>query len=160
MKKLLSLGTFALVFGMLALPVNAASFVNIPAGPIKMDSTDKPVNFDHTTHTSQDCTACHAKTPKHFPPLVVDTEKQCAVCHHKVAGTTPRFKCGTAGCHDTKDMQSQLSYFRIIHDPAINGEGHAATSCLACHTDVVKDRTEKKQALTGCSGSACHPKAN
>ena len=97
MKKLLTFGSAALIVAALALPAGAAQFAHIPAGPIKMDLTEKPVYFDHNIHTTQDCTACHTSMPAHFPPLAVDTEQQCAVCHHKVAGTTPKFKCGTAG---------------------------------------------------------------
>ena len=96
MKKLLTIGSAALLVAALALPAAAAQFAHIPAGPIKMDRTEKPVYFDHNIHTTADCTACHTKMPAHFPPLTVDYDKQCAVCHHKVAGTTPKFKCGTA----------------------------------------------------------------
>lgn len=157
MKNLLAFGSAALIAAALALPAGAAQFANIPNGPIKMELTEKPVYFDHNTHTTQDCTTCHASMPAHFPPLVVDTEKQCAVCHHKVAGTTPKFKCGTAGCHNPDDKQADRSYFKIVHDRDIYGKGHVADSCLGCHTDVAKARPEKKQALTGCAGSACHP---
>ncbi|WP_077072427.1 cytochrome c3 family protein [Mailhella massiliensis] len=158
MKKLLTFGSAALIVAALALPAGAAQFAHIPAGPIKMELTEKPVYFDHNIHTTQDCTACHASMPAHFPPLAVDTEKQCAVCHHKVAGTTPKFKCGTAGCHNPEDKQAERSYFKIVHDREIFGKGHVADSCLGCHTEVAKTRPEKKQALTGCAGSACHPK--
>ena len=158
MKKLLTIGSAALTPAPPPPPAGAAQFANIPAGPIKMELTKKPVYFDHNIHTTQDCTACHTGMPAHFPPLAVDTEKQCAVCHHKVAGTTPKFKCGTAGCHNPEDKQAERSYFKIVHDREIYGKGHVADSCLGCHTQVVKTRPEKKQSLTACSGSACHPK--
>ena len=160
MKKLLTIGSAALLVAALALPAAAAQFAHIPAGPIKMDRTEKPVYFDHNIHTTADCTACHTKMPAHFPPLTVDYDKQCAVCHHKVAGTTPKFKCGTAGCHDPEDMHAENAYFKIVHDRKIFGRGHVADSCLGCHSDVIKTRPEKKQSLTGCSGSACHPKTS
>ena len=156
MKKLLTIGSAALLVAALVLPAAAAQFAHIPAGPIKMELTDKPVFFDHNIHTTEDCTACHSVTPAHFPPLALDYEAQCAVCHHKVAGTTPRFKCGTAGCHTPEDMHADLSYYKIIHDRAIYGKGHVADSCLGCHAEVAKTRPEKKQALTGCAASACH----
>ena len=159
MKKLLTFGSVLLAVA-LALPAGAAQFMNIPAGPIKMDVTKNPVFFDHGIHTAQDCTACHDNMPAHFPPLVVDTETQCAVCHHKVAGTTPKFKCGTAGCHNPEDKHAERSYFKIVHDRDIYGKNHVATSCLGCHSVVAKSRPEMKQALTSCSGSACHPRQN
>jgi len=159
MKKLLTFGA-VLLTAAIALPAGAAQFMHIPAGPIKMELTQKPVYFDHNIHTTEDCTACHTNLPQHFPPLAVDYEKQCAVCHHKVAGTTPKFKCGTAGCHDPKDKHAERSYFKIVHDREIFGRGHVADSCLGCHVEVSKTRPEKKQALTSCAGSACHPKQN
>ena len=81
MKKLLTIGSAALLVAALALPAAAAQFAHIPAGPIKMDRTEKPVYFDHNIHTTADCTACHTKMPAHFPPLTVDYDKQCAVSH-------------------------------------------------------------------------------
>ena len=54
MKKLLTFGSAALIVAALALPAGAAQFAHIPAGPIKMDLTEKPVYFDHTIHTTQD----------------------------------------------------------------------------------------------------------
>ena len=157
MRKLLTFGSVLLAVA-LALPAGAAQFMNIPAGPVKMDVTKNPVFFDHGIHTTMDCTACHNNVPAHFPPLAVNTETQCAVCHHKVAGTTPKFKCGTVGCHTPKDKHAPRSYFKIVHDRDIYGDKHIAASCLGCHSTVVKSRPEKKQALTGCTGSACHPK--
>ena len=156
MNKLMTLGVAVLCTVAFALPAGA-QFLNIPAGPIKMDLTSKPVLFDHNVHTSQDCATCHTNLPAHFPPLMVDSDKQCAPCHHPVAGMTPKFRCGTSGCHDPKEMQAERSYYKIVHDRTIYGRGHAADSCLGCHSDVVKTRPERKQALTGCSASACHP---
>ncbi|MBP3731325.1 MAG: cytochrome c3 family protein [Mailhella sp.] len=159
MKKLLTLGCAAMLSVMLATPAGAAKFANVPAGPITLELTDKPVLFDHNIHTATNCSACHAGMPAHFPPLAVDTEKQCAGCHHKVAGITPKFHCGTAGCHNAKDKLAKRSYFKIVHDRNIKlGKNHVANSCLGCHAEVVKTRPEKKQALTSCAGSACHPR--
>ncbi len=157
MKKLLTFG-FVLLLVALALPTSAAQFMNIPAGSIKMEATKNPVFFDHGVHTTQDCTVCHENIPLHFPPLVVDTETQCAVCHHKVAGTTPKFKCGTEDCHTPKDKHATRSYYKIIHDRDIYGNKYIGASCLGCHSVVAQKSPEKKQALIGCTGSACHPK--
>ncbi len=159
MKTLLSLGCAAMLSLLLAMPANAAKPANVPAGPIPLELTGKTVLFDHNIHTTTNCSACHAATPQHFPPLVVKAEAQCAVCHHKVSGITPKFHCGTAGCHNAKDKLAKRSYFKIVHDRNIVlGPSHVATSCLGCHDSVVKSRPEKKLALTGCAGSACHPR--
>lgn len=159
MKTLLTLGCTAMLSLLLVVPANAAKPANIPAGPIALELTDKPVLFDHNVHTTSDCSACHAGKPHHFPPLAVDAKSQCAVCHHKVAGITPRFHCGTAGCHNAKDKLARRSYFKVVHDRNIvQGPGHVATSCLGCHDGVAKNRPEKKLSLTGCAGSACHPR--
>ncbi len=159
MKVLLTLGCATFVSIAMVVSANAAQFANIPAGPITMELTEKPVLFDHNVHTATDCSVCHAQLKAHFPPLTVDTEKQCAGCHHKVANITPKFKCGTVGCHNPKDKLAKRSYFKIVHDRNITlGKHHVAYSCLGCHDSVAKDRPEMKKALTACSGSACHPK--
>ena len=158
MKKLPTLCSAALIAVVLAVAPGLAQSKTIPAGPIKMRLTEKPVLFDHNIHTTTVCTACHTSTPAHFPPLTVDTETQCSMCHHKVAGIIPKFRCGTVGCHNPRDKHARRSYFKIVHDRKIIGSGHLAVSCLGCHNEVTKTRPEKKQALTSCSGSSCHPK--
>ncbi len=159
MKVLLTLGCATFVSLAMAFSANAAQFANIPASPIKMELTEKPVLFDHNVHTATDCSVCHSSLPAHFPPLVVDTETQCAGCHHKVANITPKFKCGTVGCHNPKDKLAKRSYFKIVHNRDLKlGKHHVANSCLSCHDEIVQKRPEKKIALTACAGSACHPK--
>lgn len=156
MKKLLTFGAGALLAAALALPVHAEE--SVPYGPIILQHSQKRVIFKHGVHITQLCTGCHATVPQHFPPLAVDTKQQCVVCHHLIADEpAPTYQCSASGCHDEfspKD-KSVNSYFRIVHARNVEED---KTTCLKCHYEVIKTRPEKKQELTACVGSACHPK--
>ena len=149
---ILSLGTA--LTALLALPIYAAP--QLP-GPITMNQTDKPVVFNHSSHASTDCTTCHSAVPAHFPPMEISERNMCVVCHHMVDGDLPDI--GTcSSCHfelDPRD-KSPESYYRIIHGRTFAEADKV--SCLSCHMEVIKTRPEKRQTLTACSGSACHPK--
>ncbi len=155
MKTLLTLGAAALLSIALALPAQA-ELPKRPDGPVKMQLTKKPVVFSHAIHARSQCEGCHVSTPQHFPPMSIDRERMCMVCHHEVEGSAPpTFAC--TDCHNVLDPQdkSTSSYFRIAH--ARNLERSDRVSCLSCHFDVIKTRPEKTVALTSCVGSACHP---
>lgn len=162
MKKLLTFGAGALLVSALVLPAFAeqqsaqtAEQPPVLSRPIKMAKTDRPVVFPHAPHTARSCTACHTDMPRHFPPLVMDAEQDCVVCHHLVEGQKVFKKCSSAGCHDVLDRKDKSvhSYYRIFHDRSLEN------SCLSCHARVIKTRPEKRQALTSCVGSSCHPKS-
>jgi len=131
MKKILSLGLVcAALVCFCALPVlNAA---DAPADGLKMANTGKPVTFNHSTHASVDCKACH----------------------HKWDGAGAVKKCSTAGCHDKFDKKDKSvnSYYQAIH----NKKPQGTQSCLSCHKDAAGSDKDKKKALTACKGSACH----
>ena len=155
MNKLLTLGLGTAFIAALALSAYAAP-PELP-GPITMEQTDKPVVFDHAIHAAKDCTACHDGVPAHFPPISVSERDMCVVCHHLVDGTLPDIGTCSA-CHyelDPRD-KSPESYYRIVHGR--NFADSDKVSCLSCHLEIIKTRPEKRQALTACSGSACHPK--
>lgn len=130
MKKILMLSLSILVAVALAMPAIAAR-PEAPVGPMKMALTSKPVTFNHDTHASVDC----------------------AVCHHEVNGVENYGKCGDAGCHDAfgPKEKGKNSYYRLAHDKKMEN------SCISCHTKVAGQDKDKKKALTGCKGSACHP---
>ena len=138
MKKLLTLGLGAFFAVSMAMPAFAEQ-PDMPQEPVKMARTKKPVMFPHKIHTTPNCAECHSTMPRHFPPLALAVKQQCAVCHDEF---------------DPRDKSSS-SYYRIAHARDV-AEGY--NSCLSCHYEVVKTRPEKKQLLTACSGSACHPK--
>ena len=121
-----------------------------------MELTKKPVMFDHGIHTAQQCVTCHPTMPQHFPPLEVNAEQRCVVCHHLVDGEEPAsYLCSDCHAYDPKDKSSS-SYFGIMHARKVQD---GTTTCLQCHYEVIKTRPEKKQELTACVGSACHPKS-
>ena len=133
MKKFFTPGAAALLVIVLALPA-CAEQPAVPDGPIKMELTRKPVEFDHSFHK----------------------DRQCGECHHQVDGADNFQKCASAGCHDVlgqKDKTVQ-SYYRIAHDRKVE----KSYSCLKCHFEVVQAQPDKKKALTSCAGSSCHPK--
>ncbi len=117
---------FALAF---ALPLVAA---DAPADGLKMQSTKKPVVFNHSTH----------KTAK------------CVDCHHLVDGKENFQKCGTAGCHstDAADKKKADSYYNVIHSKKAK-----MSTCISCHAEAAGGDKAKKKELTGCKGSKCHP---
>ena len=155
MKKLLTFGAGALLVTALALPAFAEQ-PPVPDGPIKMELTKKPVMFDHGIHTAQQCVTCHPTMPQHFPPLEVNAEQRCVVCHHLVDGEEPAsYLCSDCHAYDPKDKSSS-SYFGIMHARKVQD---GTTTCLQCHYEVITTRPEKKQELTACVGSACHPKS-
>lgn len=113
-----------------ALPaLNAA---DAPADGLKMEKTDKPVVFNHSTHTSEDC----------------------KVCHHTWDGSAAIKKCSDAGCHDVMDRKDKSvnSYYQALH----NRRAERPT-CVSCHKDVAGKDKEMRKKLTSCRGSACHP---
>ncbi len=131
MKKFLSIGIVcAALVCFAALPVlNAA---DAPADGLSMAKTPKPVTFNHSTHTGDDC----------------------KVCHHTWDGAAPVKKCSEAGCHDNMDKKDKSvnSYYQAMHSKKA-----AKATCVSCHKKVAgKDKAKKKQ-LTGCKKSACHP---
>lgn len=132
MRRLLVLGIICMSAA-LALPA-IASKPEVPADGIKMaKSGKKEVIFNHSTHQSAECNACH----------------------HPVDGKDDYRPCGTEGCHDitgTKE-KSIRSYNQAIHkkkDPK-------QQSCVSCHEKTAGDDKEKKKALVGCAKSKCHP---
>jgi len=153
MKKLLTFGAGALLVSALVMPALAEQEAGQPPAlsrTVRMAKTDKPVMFPHAPHTAQSCTPCHESTPWHFPPLSMNAKEDCDRCHH----TGEYTKCSDSGCHDNMDIKdkSESSYFRIFHDRKVEN------SCLNCHFKVAQTRPEKKQALTACADSSCHPK--
>lgn len=131
MKKLLTAGVCALIVCAFALPNLYA--VDAPADGIKMAYTASPVVFNHSTHKSADCTACH----------------------HTWDGSSEVKKCTTSGCHDNMDKKDKSvhSYYQTVH-----GKGGAVATCVSCHKDFVKaGNKDRKKELTSCKKSACHP---
>ncbi len=124
---------------------------------LKMDYTKKPVTFSHKVHTNLSCASCHDEMPQHPTALVGNTKTRCTVCHHPIGDEVVLQACGE--CHDTSDKHAENSYFKVIHDRNYYGHDKDGVSCLGCHSSVIALQPERKKELTGCSGSACHPKA-
>ena len=135
MKKLLLFGGGALLAVALSAPALAAPPA-VPAEPLTMNLTKKPVVFDHAQHS----------------------KLECGACHHQVDGKENYQKCATAGCHDVMGAKDKSvhSYYRIAHDRKIAAPYN---SCLSCHSEVIKQVSDKKKAMTACVGSSCHPKS-
>ncbi|MDR2891742.1 MAG: cytochrome c3 family protein [Deltaproteobacteria bacterium] len=130
MKKIFILGMMLLVSAF-ALTAIAAQ-PPVPADGIKMERTKKPVVFNHSTHTTAGC----------------------AACHHPVDGVENYGACATAGCHDilgTKD-KSINSYYQVTH----KAKGTKYDTCVSCHVAAAGDDKDKKKQLAGCAKSACH----
>lgn len=132
MKKILSLGLVcAALVCFAALPnLNAA---DAPADGLKMAKTKNAVTFNHSTHASEDCKACH----------------------HKWDGAAAIKKCSDAGCHDNFDKKDKSvnSYYQAMH----TRKAKETESCLSCHKAAAGKDKAKKKELTGCRKSACHP---
>ena len=155
MNRLLTLGLGATLIVALTLPLYAAQ-PKVPAEPIKMEQTNRPVVFNHVTHTAKDCAVCHENV-SHFPPLSISEQDTCVVCHHLIYGELPDVMA-CSSCHyelDRRDKSTE-SYFQIAHGRNFSEDDK--NSCLNCHMDVIKTRPEKRHELTACAGSACHPK--
>lgn len=110
--------------------------VDVPADGIEMDYYDGGEKnlmtvFNHSTHT----------------------DAKCEDCHH-VEGDQQYAGCTTEGCHDVMDKKDKSvnSWYMVIHGK--QGEKH---TCMSCHKEVAGTDKEKKKALLGCKGSACHP---
>lgn len=119
----------------LAMPLIAA---DAPADGLKMAATKKAKNhviFNHSTHTSADC----------------------AACHHPVDGKENYGKCSNDGCHSTAkaDKKKAGSYYKIIHAKKVGKSGIA--TCVSCHKETAGKDKAMKKALTGCKKSKCHP---
>lgn len=129
MKKILSL-TCLLVFA-LAMTVAAAPVA--PDKPLELKGSKKTVMFPH---------APHAKV-------------ECVTCHHKVDGKESYAKCSTSGCHDDlAAKKGEKSLYYVVHSKKADLKH---TSCLMCHSKVVAEKPDMKQAMTGCAKSKCHP---
>ena len=128
MRKLFFCGVLALAVAF-ALPVVAAP--KAPADGLKMEATEQPVVFNHSTHKSV----------------------KCGDCHHPVNGKEDYRKCGTAGCHDSMDKKdkSAKGYYHVMHD-----KNTKFKSCVGCHVEVAGADAAKKKDLTGCKKSKCH----
>lgn len=129
MNKFIMYGVGVLLAIGLALPAIAAR-PEVPAGPLKMALTKKPVMFDHSKHVSIDC----------------------GVCHHQVDGKETFARCASSGCHDVIGNKAKdwNSYYRLAHDRKLDN------SCLGCHVKIAKKDKSKRKALTSCKGSSCH----
>ncbi len=131
--KRIMLSICALALIAIALPA-LAERPAVPEGPMVMDLTKKPVTFNHSFHTTVDC----------------------GTCHHEVDGAENYGKCSASGCHDllgNKEKSKVNSYYRVTHERKLDN------SCVGCHVKVAKEKKDKAKtkAMTGCSGSACHP---
>jgi hypothetical protein len=156
MKKFLLLGAAALLAVIAGAPA-LAEMPSPPGEPIKLSLTSKPVFYDHAVHTSQRCETCHSVTPRHFPPLATAMPENCSVCHHPVEDNpNPSRRCSECHVELARTDKTVYSYFHIIHGRSFGTPDRL--SCLSCHMEVIKTRPEKRQALTACSGSTCHPK--
>jgi hypothetical protein len=160
MKKLLLLGAISMFVAIAGIPALAdmPSLPPLPPdGPIKLELTERPVFYDHSVHTSQRCETCHTVVSRHFPPMATAVPQTCEVCHHQVDGAPPpTVYCSECHTELLRTNKTVNSYFRIIHGRSFTVEGRV--SCLSCHMEVIKTRPEKRQELTACSGSSCHPK--
>ncbi len=127
----LKLMSLCLVLALCVCAVSAFAAPAVPAGPITLDKTKKPVVFFFFLHKSV----------------------KCESCHHPVGGKEEFRPCATAGCHDILRMKDKSvnSYHRIRH-----AKDSKLPSCISCHTEVVAKAPEKKQALLGCKESKCH----
>lgn len=109
--------------------------VEAPEDGIVLDHTDDPkgytTTFNHTTHASVDCTTCHH----------MEGDQQYA-------------SCVAEGCHDAADKKADMSWYKVVHDR----KAGAKPTCVSCHLETAGDDIELKKQLTGCMGSACHPK--
>lgn len=134
MRNVFALGACAMLAISLVVPAFAEQPA-MPAEPLKMALTKKPVMFDHTQHK----------------------DLQCGACHHQVNGKETYQKCATAGCHDLlgQKEKSVNSYFRIAHERKVTN----IQSCMSCHLEVAAAKPDKKKELTSCVGSSCHPKS-
>ncbi|QJT07481.1 cytochrome c3 family protein [Oceanidesulfovibrio marinus] len=106
-----------------------------PADGLVLDHTDDAkgykVTFNHTSHASVDCTTCHHQ----------EGDKQYA-------------SCVTEGCHSATDKAADLSWYKVVH----NRKAGVKETCMSCHVETAGSDKELKKKLTGCMGSACHPK--
>lgn len=82
---------------------------------------------------------------------------ECVVCHHKVNEVQTFAKCSDPGCHDNLvEKKGEHSLYYVMHSKA---EDLKHQTCMSCHLKTVAEKPDLKKQLTGCSGSACHPKA-
>lgn len=111
--------------------IGIAAQPEVPADGIKMERTSMPVVFNHSTHTTA----------------------ECAACHHPVNGVEDYRSCSTAGCHDNFDRKDKSvnSYYQVMH-----GKDLQFSTCVSCHQEVAGTDKEKRRLLTGCKNSACH----
>ncbi|MDO5483615.1 MAG: cytochrome c3 family protein [Desulfovibrionaceae bacterium] len=117
----------------LALAVPAlASQPAVPDQPLEFKGAKKTVIFNHSTHQSVECVACH----------------------HNVDGKANYQKCATSGCHDDLTAKKGLnSLYAVVHARS----GLKYDTCLSCHLKLAADQPDKKKELAGCSKSKCHP---
>ncbi len=130
MNKRLVFCIFVLVSA-LALPALAAERPEAPADGHTMQKGGKgEVVFNHSTHATVECGACH----------------------HPVEGKEDYRPCSTAGCHDLLGQKAKgvNSYYQAIHkrkDPQHQ-------SCLSCHYKEAGEDQEKLKPLRNCK--LCH----
>lgn len=117
----------------LALAVPAlASQPAVPDKPLDFKGSKKTVIFNHSTHKSVDCVACH----------------------HNVDGKPNFQKCATSGCHDDLTAKKGTnSLYAVVH----TRKGTKYDTCLSCHVKLATEQPDKKKELAGCAKSKCHP---
>ncbi len=95
---------------------------------------DLSVVFNHSSHESYDCIACHHRMGE-------------------LAGNSPPRSC--ASCHDNfspDNLKGYKSYFKAMHKIRFAPSADRP-SCLNCHTS---EFGMDDQDMTGCISSACH----
>jgi len=129
MKKKLLLIFVGLLAVVLVVPSIAAQ-PDAPVGPIRMQRTNMPVVFNHATHQTQECVACH----------------------HLVANIANFQSCATTNCHHIMGQRNRTvnSYYRIFHERRTE----AIHSCISCHYEVAGQNSSLRDSLTSCT--ACH----
>ncbi len=121
------LALFVMAF---AVPVFAQP--EVPADGLKMELTKKPVVFNHSTHSTIECGACH----------------------HPVDGKENYQSCASASCHDDlKAKKGTNSYYFVLHAK----KGIKYDTCVSCHAKAVAEGKGDKKELTSCAKSKCHP---
>ncbi len=125
------------VFTALAFAAPTAQRPEAPAEDITMSRSNRNVVFKHSTHTKDDCVACH----------------------HLVNDKEDYRPCATPECHDVigegGKNKTERSYYQALH----KGKGKHE-SCNACHRKAAAADAELKKRLpSGCKEKSCHPNA-
>ena len=127
-----------------------------PRDPVPPGAPPRP--FSHSNHKKLHCITCHDVKSK-ASTVTFKAPRGCLICHHQAPS-----KADCSSCHDASRMQ-ELQVSETIHvqtsapkapdrarEVAFSHEGHAAVTCLTCHTTPVTLAASPKAAQ--CQG--CH----